>query len=481
MKDIEEQNKERATYIHYDKRAKDLATELTALQGQLADYNIVVDKMTSDIGKEMIVQETEELMSKNEGNLLKIEDMFEERRKLEQKLSKIEKQLEDEKKRTERLIENMDVNTKEKYDDLLKSKTGLQEKVNEMQQELDELYKEQHYLEEEITLSPLKQEAVKLHLKIIEAEEKRDKLGEDEKHRISPDEEKEKLMRKIKQDNMDIAAAEAQLSEKKKQIQETEHKLEQLETDMDDVQSEKQNKYKELRKREEIIEQFMVTFEETKDDETKKLHRLEKSIVEYLENISNMLDIDINFTGNDEMAILNSLPQLHGNEYINRDQSFEKLTKENLKLQQILSEMEIMEQKLKAECTDVKGKMSNKETELTILGNLDSLKAKLSIKQGELIAECEQLRQEQLKCEQNLKIIQSEHDEIKQRLDSSNVYLQINVLENTIEKLMDEYKKVEEFIRKEKERGNYVPVKTDTLNSINSYNSMLKENLKPIY
>lgn len=64
MKDIEDQTKERATYIHYDKRAKDLALELTALQGQLADYNIIVDKMTSDIGKEVIEQETEELATK---------------------------------------------------------------------------------------------------------------------------------------------------------------------------------------------------------------------------------------------------------------------------------------------------------------------------------------------------------------------------------------------------------------------------------
>lgn len=59
-KDIEEQNKERATYLHYDKRAKDLAAELTVLQGQLADYNIVIDKMTSDVGKDVIEQETED-------------------------------------------------------------------------------------------------------------------------------------------------------------------------------------------------------------------------------------------------------------------------------------------------------------------------------------------------------------------------------------------------------------------------------------
>ncbi|OAD60460.1 Intraflagellar transport protein 74 like protein [Eufriesea mexicana] len=424
MKDIEDQTKERATYIHYDKRAKDLALELTALQGQLADYNIIVDKMTSDIGKEDIEQETEELATKNEQNSLKIENMFEERKKLEQTLYKIEKQLENKKRRTERLIESMDSNMKEKYDELSKEKIKVQEKAIEMQQALDELYKEQVYLEEEITLSPLKQEAVKLYLKIIETEEKRDKLREEEKHRVSPEEEKEKLLQKIKQDNMDIAAAEAQLIEKKKQMQETEQKLEQLETDIEDNQSEKQIKYKELRKREEMIEQFMDSFEQNKDDETK----------------------------NDETAILNNLPFYNEHEYVNNDKSFEQLTKENLKLQQVFSEMELLEHKLKTEFDELNEKMNNKENKSIVSNDLNNLKAKLTLKEGQLITEYEQVKHQQLEYEEEIKTIQFECDEIKQRLESNDVYVQINVLENTLEKLLEEHKTIEDFIAKEKER-----------------------------
>ncbi|XP_076750118.1 intraflagellar transport protein 74 homolog isoform X2 [Xylocopa sonorina] len=481
MKDIESQNKERATYMHYDKRAKDLATELTILQGQLADYNIVVDKMTSDVTKEIIEQETEELAARNEHSLLKIENMFEERKKLEQKLTKIGRQLEDEKKRTERLVESMDIDTKEKYDKLLNEKTKWQKAANEMQQELDRLYKEQLYLEEEITLSPLKQEAVKLYLKVIETEEKRDKLREEEKHRISPEEEKKNLLLKIKQDNMDIAAAEAQLTEKKKRIHETEQKLEQLEIDIDDTQSEKQIKYKELRKREEIIEQFMASFEQNKEDETKKLQKLENTVVEHLGNISNILNIDINFTGTNEMAILNSLPLVIESEYSNNEENFERLAKDNLRLQQIFSEMQILEQKLQTELTDLNERTSNKDNELVILKDLDSLKAALSIRQGQLITECEQLKHQQLENEEELKTIQFEYDEIKQRLQSNDIYSQINVLENNLEKLMQEHKKVEDFVVKEKEHGNYNSLKNNAFNAINIYSSMLKENLKTVY
>lgn len=481
MKDIEDQNKERATYIHYDKRAKDLATELTVLQGHLADYNIVVDKMTSDIGKEIIDQETEELATKNEHNLSKIENMYEERKQLENKLNKIEGQLENEKKKTGKLVESMNDSTREKYEELLKEKASLQEKATKMQQELDELYKEQLYLEEEIALSPLKQEAVKLHLKIIEVEEKRNKLQEKEKHRISPEEEREKLLQKIKQENIDIAAAEAQLTEKKKQIQEAEQKLEQLETDIEDTQSEKQMKYKELRKREEIIEQFMITFEQNKQDETIKLHKLEETIVEYLENISNIINVNINFRGSDEIAILNNLPPFNEYEYINNGQNFEKLSKDNLRLQQILSEMEMLEKKLKIESDNLNEKMKQEESKLIILEDLDSLKTKLAIKQGQLTKECEQLKQQQATHEQELKAIQFEYNEIKQRLENNDEYSQINILQNTVENLLEEHKKIENFIQKQRQRSNYGPMKTNVFNSMNSYNTMLKQNLKIIY
>lgn len=477
VKDVEDQNKERATYLHYDKRAKDLAAELTALQGQLADYNIVVDKMTSDVGKEILEQETEELVMKNEQYLVKIENMFEERKHLEQQLHKTEKQLENEKKRTERLIESMDSSTKEKYDELLKEKTSLQEKANIMQQELDDLSKEQAYLEEEVALSPLKQEAFKLHLKIIEAEEKRAKLREEERCRISPEEEKERLLQKIKQDNMDIAAAEAQLSEKKKRMQEMEQELEQLETDMEHTQSEKQIKYNELRKREEIMEQFMSAFEQNKHDETNKLYKLETTIIEYLKNISNMVDIDIDFTGGDEMAILNCVPSYDDYANINNDQSFESLTKENLKMQQVLSKMEILERKLKAEFTDLNERMNKKESK----EDLDSLKVKLTLKQGQLIADCEQLKKQRSKCEPELKAVQLEYNEIKQQLENNEVYSQINVLENTVEKLMEEHENIKDFIAKQRERGNYGLAKEDTFTSMTTYNTILKDNLKIIY
>jgi len=226
MRDIEAQNKEKATFLHYDKRAKSLAAELTALQAELADYNLVVDKMTLDVDKEIVEQEAKELMLMNERRTMEVERMFEQRKQMEQKLHKVQKDIENEKRRTEHIVESMDSHTREKYDDLLRQKMELQEQAQQMQRELDQLSKEQAHLEEQIALSQLKQEAVKLQMRIIEAEEKRNRLREEERTRLSPEDEKEQLLQKIKRDNNDIAATEAQIAEKERKITELEQQLE---------------------------------------------------------------------------------------------------------------------------------------------------------------------------------------------------------------------------------------------------------------
>ncbi|KAL6437950.1 hypothetical protein ACFW04_004330 [Cataglyphis niger] len=481
MKDIEIQNKEKATFLHYDKRAKSLAAELTNLQAELADYNLVVDKMTLDVDKEVIEQEAKELALMNERTTAEIEKMFEQRKEMEQKLRKMEKDIENERKRTEYIIENMDPQTREKYDDLLRQKTELQEQAQQMQRELDQLSKEQVQLEEQIALSQLKQEAVKLQVRIIEAENKRDKLLEEEGKRLSPEDEKEQLLQKIKRDNIDIAATEAQIAEKEKKMMELEQQLEQLETDMEDDHSEKQTKYQELRKREEMMEEFMSTYEQSKQEEMEKLEKLEREIVNKLEAVTNAVENNEYLTEAEEAVILQDKFPYNDYEIAHRDDDFEELKKDYAIMQQTFNRLRILEEKLQLESKEIKEKLKKQQSELIVLEDLDGLKTRNEFERDELIAERKGLMTEETVCEDELKSLQTEYNELKERLEKYAVYPEISNLEEKLEKLKEENKKIEEFIIKEKERVNYEPLKEKAFKLINDYSTILQENLKSLY
>lgn len=481
LKDIENQNKERTKLLHYDKRAKELAAELTALQGELADYNIVVDKMTSDIDKGSVGMEAKDLSLRNEHVTLEIENLFEERKMLEQTLNEMKKQLELEKTRTEQLVSNMDRNTRERYEHMSQQKTELQQKANDMQKQLDTLAKEQIRLEEEFALSPLKQEGAKLNLKIIEAEEKRNKLREEEGNKLSPEQEKEKLLQKIRQDNADVAAAEAQHAETKRKTSEMENQLEQLELDVEDTHTEKQIKYNELRKREEVIEQFMASFDQNKEDETIKLKRLEETIVERLNTISNALDIDIDFSTNEEMAIFTSVPDYDNYDSKDHDQSYKGLAREHLKLQQILNKLEVLEKKLKTETVDLKKRIDASENGVIRVESTERSKTESETKRQELIAELDLVKTQYTACEDDLGVIESTYNEMKQKLEKNDVYVQINRLENKLDALKEDSGKLQKFVQEQVQRANYDSLKERAYNLLNDYNAGLQENLKSLY
>lgn len=477
MKDIEVQNKEKANFLHYDKRAKSLAAELTTLQAELADYNLVVDKMTLDVDKEEIEREAKELMLMNERKTAEVESMFEQRKEMEQKLHKMQKDIENERKRTEQIIESMDPHMREKYNDLLRQKTELQEQAQQMQRELDQLSKEQVQLEEKIALSQLKQEAVKLQVRIIEAEEKRDKLREEEGKRLSPEDEKQQLLQKIKRDNIDIAATEAQIAEKEKKVTELEQQLEQLETDMEDTHSEKQAKYQELRKREEMMEEFMSTYERTKREELEKLEQLEREIVDKLEAASNAAENN-DYLAEAEEAILHDKFSYDNYEGEHRDDDFEELKQNYAIMQQTFNKLRILEERLQLESKRMKEKLKKQQSELVDLEDLDGLKTRNEFERDELIVERQGLVSEATTSEDELKSLQTEYNELKKRLEKYPAYPEINSLEEKLEKLKEDKKRIEEFITKEKERANYEPLKEKAFKLINDYSAILQENLK---
>lgn len=150
MRDIESQNKDKINYLHYDKRAKDLAAELTALQGQLGDYNVVTNKMITDEDKDSIEREAQEMARVNDQALKEIEVAFQQRRHIEQQLHAIEAEIAMEQKTTEKIVESLDRNARDKYEELNEAKADLQREISMLQDESDRLTTEKNHLEEQV-------------------------------------------------------------------------------------------------------------------------------------------------------------------------------------------------------------------------------------------------------------------------------------------------------------------------------------------
>ena len=103
-------------------------------------------------------------------------------------------------------------------------------------------------------------EAVKLLSKMGELISKRNTLKDEEVNRLTPAQEREKLITEVRVNNQALASINKQMKIVSDQLQEKRDYLQQIEQDLDEGSSERHIKYKELKKRDEMMESFMETF-----------------------------------------------------------------------------------------------------------------------------------------------------------------------------------------------------------------------------
>lgn len=74
----------------------------------------------------------------------------------------------------------------------------------------------------------MKQEAVRLYSTLAELEARRDSLRDEERNRLSPAEERERLLSRVRQDNGEIASMERASAELREHIRQAQLNLQQV-------------------------------------------------------------------------------------------------------------------------------------------------------------------------------------------------------------------------------------------------------------
>ena len=97
----------------------------------------------------------------------------------------------------ENLVSAMQPKLRDRYLDLKHKNMDFQVALEKMNQELDGLNSRKAVLEDEVALSALKREALTLYDNLRDLEQRRDELEEEEKHRGTPAQERERLLEQV--------------------------------------------------------------------------------------------------------------------------------------------------------------------------------------------------------------------------------------------------------------------------------------------
>ncbi|XP_075383356.1 intraflagellar transport protein 74 homolog isoform X2 [Mycteria americana] len=342
QEEVEMYKQEKSVYLSYEKRAEALAGEIKEFQGQLADYNMVVDILNTNTDTADVIRDFNMLKVQNDRDAQSVDKIFTERQATEKLIQGVEEDIEREKVVADDIIKDMSQENQAKYMEMKAANEKLSQELVVQQQELDALNVKEEALRAEIAHSQVKQEAVQLYEKLHELEERRDQMIAEDKNMESPQEERERLLKQVKDDSQEIASMERQLTEVKEKTNHFKKVIQRLDMDLENHQGEENWKYKELKKREESMDKSQKL-----QMDLQKMELLEGKMVDELASLKDKIE-----QTKMELEVYNNLPALKasGEEKKKRLQDDkEKLTKRCHAFKKIMEHLNTEYETLKRE------------------------------------------------------------------------------------------------------------------------------------
>nr|XP_033775230.1 intraflagellar transport protein 74 homolog isoform X1 [Geotrypetes seraphini]XP_033775239.1 intraflagellar transport protein 74 homolog isoform X1 [Geotrypetes seraphini]XP_033775247.1 intraflagellar transport protein 74 homolog isoform X1 [Geotrypetes seraphini]XP_033775257.1 intraflagellar transport protein 74 homolog isoform X1 [Geotrypetes seraphini]XP_033775265.1 intraflagellar transport protein 74 homolog isoform X1 [Geotrypetes seraphini]XP_033775271.1 intraflagellar transport prote len=479
-KEIDMYNQENSVYLSYEKRAESLAVEIKEHQGQLADYNMLVDKLNTNTDMEEVMNDYNTLKSQNDREAQSMDIIFTERQAKEDLIRSVEEDIEREKQAADGIIKNMSQEKQTKYLQMKATNEKLLQELEVYQQELDSLNTRKETLEAEVAHSQIKQEAVLLHEKLHELECRRDQIISEDKSMESPQEERERLLKQVKEDNQEIASMERQLTDIREKNNQLNEEIRQLDLDLEEHQGEKNQKYKELKKREEGMDSFLATFEETKNQELERKAQIETNIVALLEHTSrnmNRLKQITSITA-PELEVMQEDLIFKEIEMHKSQNTAKNLTPESHRLQQDLQKMEHLENKINTELNSLKDKIQQMTEGLVTYSNLDALKTSGEVKKKKLQEDKVMLSKRKDTFKKVMDKLNGEYEALKTQLQENETHTQLTNLERKWQHHEQNNFVMKEFIATKSQESDYRPVMKNVTKQITEYNKTLMEALQ---
>ncbi|XP_029314058.1 intraflagellar transport protein 74 homolog isoform X2 [Cottoperca gobio] len=477
-KEIDNYNQENSVYLSYEKRAEGLAAEIKDLQGHLADFNMLVDKLNTNTEMEEMINDYNILKAHNDSEAESIDSIFTERREREEAIRAIEEEIRRERRVADEIVQAMPAAKQEKYFTMTTANEELLQELTVLQEELDILITRKEDYHAELAHSHIKQEVVRLHETLLALKAKRDAM--EAEHKSSPQEEREQLFKQVKEDNQEIASMERQLTEIRDRMGQITEEIRQLEQDSEEAQGECQQKYKELKKKEEEIDRYLESFEESRAQEQEKMTQSQENIVSLLEHCSrNMLRLhQVDTVTASELRDMQEVLVSKETEVVQSESTAKGLTTESQRLQQDLEKVQQLEGKITGELSTLKERVGTMESELLTYRDLDTLRHTGEEKKKRLQEDRVSLTQRRDSFKQLLDEMNQKYETLKTKLQENETHAQLANLERKWQHLEQNNFVMKEFIASKSQESDYASVAKNVSQHVAEYNKSLINSLQ---
>lgn len=177
--ETEQITKDNSQYSQYEKKYEALIKSKDSLEGQLADYNLAMDKSRTSTDPDEVLQLAHHLQDKNRHGSQELDRVFMVRKQREGEVAALEEQLEAHYRAIQARINELEPGKLRAYNDLMAKQREYQEKSQQSEQKLNELSARLRQLESDDKGSSLRKEYVVLE-KTIQAKKRELQTAQEE-------------------------------------------------------------------------------------------------------------------------------------------------------------------------------------------------------------------------------------------------------------------------------------------------------------
>uniref|UniRef100_A0A671QVR6 Intraflagellar transport 74 homolog n=1 Tax=Sinocyclocheilus anshuiensis TaxID=1608454 RepID=A0A671QVR6_9TELE len=475
QKDIDTFSQENSVYLSYEKRI------LGCIISVSFNYQLV-DKLNTNTEMDEVMNDIIMLKAQNDREAQSMDVIFTERREKEDMIRAVEDDIVQEKQAAQNIIQKMSADKQANYTEMKATNEELMQRLDTLTHSLSHTHTHTHTYTHTCDLvhSQAKQEAVVLHEKLLELENRRDAMLAEDRTVGSPQEERESLFKQVKENNQEIASMERQLSEIREKISHLTEEMRQLDADMEEHQGERTQKYKELQKREEEIDSYLNTFEENTSQEQQLIRDAQSSIVVLLEHSSRNINRLQQLSAVTAQELRSMQEDLSFKETeMQKSQSTAKgLSSESERLQQDLLKVEQLESKVSAELQTLRDQLKLMTQEIHTYRDLDALKAAGEDRKKRLQEDRVTLSQRKDTVKMRIHNMNEEYESLKNQLQENETHVELTNMERKWQHLEQNNFVMKEFIASKGVESDYRPVMKNVNKQRLEYNKILVDTLQ---
>merc|ERR1719183_1277789 len=479
--EIDNIQNENNLYSKYEKRYDELIKSVRNLEGDLADYNLALDKQRTDTRPEEVQHMYFLLKGQNDQQRQDLDAIFLEKKHHEEEIRKIEEEISMIRKQAEDRLNELHPDAREEYENLQEENSRLNQELSAARMDLDRVNTRLATAQGRLQSDVLRMRQQQQRETLAELMERHSKLKEEaDTLKLSIPEQRELLVAKVKQENAEIQIAEKTFGELKKEIQRYKKQAQEMETDINERKGEStdQHKYEILFSKDQEMSQFIEGFDEAKKEEEEAMHQKQRNICQLLTGMSKVISREKSSPGQSAVREMEEELEFKGKQLANSEITVVRLRSELDRRSGELDKINSLDNKISTELQQLDVKMNQFQADIANKYNhVDELKAEGARFQRELETRKERLGERVKTMKQQVTARKLQYDALKQQLADNEVHRALETQEGKLRQIQKSVLYLSSFVAGKTAESDYAQTQQAVLDIVEQVNQHLQKQM----